>query len=344
MTEANRSGGADSRAPFQSRSDVPEILFTRILNAPRKLVFKAWTDPKHLAQWWGPHGMTNPVCDVDLRPGGTFRIVMRSADGVDYPCGGVYREIARPDRLVFTVAAYDHPAEWQDLLGTYRQKTDDGPDLQQVWTVTFEEQAGGKTKLTVRNRFESATELDAALKMGHADGVAQSLDRLEESIAKVDTWGMGLNMKQDATSTADREIKVTRVFAAPRELVFKAWTDPNQVGHWWGPTGFTLTIHEMDVRPGGAWRFIMHGPDGVDYDNEIVYVEIVQPERLVYDHGPAPSFRTTVTFGEQGNKTEITMQMLFESAALREQVVREFGAVEGMKQTLDRLAEHLATL
>lgn len=147
------------------------------------------------------------------------------------------------------------------------------------------------------------------------------------------------------SSTADREITITQVFDAPRELVFNAWTDPKRIVQWWGPQGFTTTIHEMDVRPGGVWRFIMHGPDGVDYPNKVVYSEIVKPERLVYDHGEkgrSGFFHMTVNFAEHGKKTRLTMQMLFESVAERDRVVKEYNAIEGGKQTLERLAQHLA--
>ena len=133
----------------------------------------------------------------------------------------------------------------------------------------------------------------------------------------------------NATSAADREIVTTRVFDAPRELVFEAWTDPKHVAQWWGPNGFTTTIHEMDVRPGGVWRFIMHGPDGVDYN-------------LVYAHVSSPKFHVTVTFEDQGGKTRLTLRMLFETAEERDRVVKVFGAIEGAKQTLGRLAEFLA--
>src|SRR5215217_7891459 len=96
----------------------------------------------------------------------------------------------------------------------------------------------------------------------------------------------GSNAKASAgASAADREIVITRVFDAPREMVFSAFTDPEHIGAWWGPKGFTITTHAMDVRPGGEWRFIMHGPDGVDYPNKISYLEIARPERLVYDDG-----------------------------------------------------------
>ena len=144
-------------------------------------------------------------------------------------------------------------------------------------------------------------------------------------------------------SIADREIVATRVFDAPRELVFQMWVDPQHVAQWWGPNGFTSTIQEMDVRPGGAWRLVMHGPDGTDYPNKSVYVEIVRPERIVYDHVSGPQFRMTATFAdESGNKTRVTVRMVFETAALRDKTAKEFGAVEGLNQTIGRLGDELA--
>ena len=144
--------------------------------------------------------------------------------------------------------------------------------------------------------------------------------------------------------SAGREIVITRVLDAPRERVFEAWTDPEQIGHWWGPTGFTATIHEMDVRPGGIWRFIMHGPDGVDWPNRVDYLEVVRPDRLVYDHGNGgePQFHVTVTFADEGGRTRLTMRSVFPTAAAREYVVREVKAIEGGNQTVDRLAQYLA--
>ena len=146
--------------------------------------------------------------------------------------------------------------------------------------------------------------------------------------------------------TSDREILIIRVFDAPRELVFQAWTNPEHVAQWWGPNGFTNTIHEMDVRPGGVWRLTMHGPDGVDYPNKIVFIEVVKPERLVYTHGgdegdESEPFHVTVTFDEHGGKTTLALRSLFASAAERDKVVEEYGAVEGGNQTLARFAEFL---
>jgi uncharacterized protein YndB with AHSA1/START domain len=154
-------------------------------------------------------------------------------------------------------------------------------------------------------------------------------------------------MTDEAGHTADREIVITRLIAAPPELVFDAWTDPKQIGRWWGPNGFTTTTHSMDVTPGGVWRFVMHGPDGRDYQNKIVYREVKRPERLVYAHAgdeavEPVSFHTTVTLARLGAKTKVTMRAVFPSAAERDRVVRDYGAVEGGEQTLARLDRHLA--
>ena len=153
--------------------------------------------------------------------------------------------------------------------------------------------------------------------------------------------------KNEASPTSDRELVFTRVFDAPRELVFQVWTQPEHVAQWWGPNGFTNTIHSMDVRPGGVWRFIMHGPDGRDYPNKIVFIEVVKPERLVYTHGDegdADPFHVTVTFEKEGSRTRLTMRSLFKSAAALDHVIKEFGAVQGAHQHLDRLGQYLETM
>jgi uncharacterized protein YndB with AHSA1/START domain len=146
-----------------------------------------------------------------------------------------------------------------------------------------------------------------------------------------------------ASDTAAREIVATRVFDAPRDLVFRMWTDPVHIAQWWGPKGFTNTIYKMDVRPGGVWEFVMHGPDGVDYKNRFVYDEVVSPERIAYTHKTGPLFHAIVDFVDQGEKTAVTVRMVFESAELKQQVVTQFGAVEGLEQTLSKLGDMLAT-
>jgi uncharacterized protein YndB with AHSA1/START domain len=144
-----------------------ELVITRIFDAPRSLVFKMWTDPTHLAQWWGPRGFTNPVCDMDVRPGGAIRIVMRGPGGVDYPMTGVFHEIVAPERLIFTTAVDD--ADGNRVLEAHN-------------TVTFAEH-GGKTTLTVRARIVKATAAAAPMLAGIEAGWGQSLERLEALMA-----------------------------------------------------------------------------------------------------------------------------------------------------------------
>jgi uncharacterized protein YndB with AHSA1/START domain len=144
----------------------------------------------------------------------------------------------------------------------------------------------------------------------------------------------------------DREIVLTQVFDAPRELVFEAWTNPEHLNRWFGPKGFTLTTHEADIRVGGRWRFVFHAPDGTKYDNRMLFLEIKRPELLVFDHGSdrdddPDKFRVTVTFDAQSNgKTVVTLRQLHPSKELRAQKIA-FGAVELGQQTLEKLAAFL---
>lgn len=145
-----------------------ELNLTRILDAPRALVFKAWTDPKHLAQWWGPDGFTNPVCEVDLRPGGTLRIDMHGF-GVTYPLKGTFIEIVEPERLTFTTTALDDAGEaFLELLNT----------------VTFTER-DGKTTLAVNARVVKMGPGAADALEGMDPGWNQSLDRLVAHVAEM---------------------------------------------------------------------------------------------------------------------------------------------------------------
>lgn len=138
-----------------------------------------------------------------------------------------------------------------------------------------------------------------------------------------------------------------RLLDAPRALVFAAWTDPEHIDMWWGPNGFRNETSAMEVAAGGRWKFVMHGPDGTDWDNLVEYLEVVPPERLVYLHGTSEAhdpkrFHVTVTFTEVGGRTLLRMRSLFASKAAVEEVKR-FGAVELGGQTMDRFAAYLAT-
>jgi uncharacterized protein YndB with AHSA1/START domain len=147
------------------------------------------------------------------------------------------------------------------------------------------------------------------------------------------------------SGTQDREMVITRDISAPRDLVWRAWTEPEHLIQWWGPDGFTNTFHEISVKPGGIWRFMMHGPDGTDYPNKIIFTKLVKPERIEYTHSDdevkVQHFDTVVTLDDLGNgKTRVTMKVLFVS---KEEFDKVKGyAVQGGNQTLGKLADHVA--
>lgn len=295
-----------------------ELVITRIIDGPRARVFSAWTDARQLPQWWGPHGMTTPVCEMDLRPGGVFRTVMRSPDGTEYPTKGVFLEIAEPERLVFT-DAFDEGFQ---------------PSAESLMTavVTFDEHEG-KTRLTARALHKSVADREKHEQMGFATGWGEMLERLQAHVSK---------------PTADRDLVVTRVVNAPPSRVFEAWTDPSHFKQWWGPHGFTNPVCELDVRPGGALRVDMRAPDGTVYPMAGVYREIVEPRRLVFTSAPLgkdgqPVFEVlnTMTLAEQGGKTSLTnrARVVKWTAAAAPYLA---GMQAGWTQSLERLEAHVA--
>ena len=147
--------------------------------------------------------------------------------------------------------------------------------------------------------------------------------------------------ERNENDTTGRELGITRLLNAPRDLVWEVWTKPEHIKHWWGPAGFTNSISKMEVKPGGEWEFIMHGPDGTDYKNKHIYVEIEKPSKIVMSHVTAPRFQLTVTFEEQGNKTLMKWHSIFESAEQLEQVIKVFKADVGMKQNVERMENYL---
>ncbi len=147
-----------------------------------------------------------------------------------------------------------------------------------------------------------------------------------------------------ATKTKSKEIKIARIYDAPVQLVWDAWTDPAQVAQWWGPRGFTLTTHSKDLRVGGSWKYTMHGPDGVDYPNNTKYFEVEKYAKLVYDHGgnddQPPMFRVMVLFSELDDKTKMDMSMELATPEAAEKT-RQFIKEAGGDATWDRLAEFI---
>ncbi|MEX1023359.1 MAG: SRPBCC domain-containing protein [Dehalococcoidia bacterium] len=148
-------------------------------------------------------------------------------------------------------------------------------------------------------------------------------------------------MTEDA-AIAERTIEIKRMIDGPRHLVFRAFSDARHLDRWWGPDGFTTATRSFEFRAGGTWDFVMHGPDGTDYQEWIEWLEISAPERITMRHGERPgdpdAMEGVITFIDRGDRTEVVLTTVFPSKALRDRAVQEFHAVEGGEQTLGHLA------
>ncbi|HET7436139.1 MAG TPA: SRPBCC domain-containing protein, partial [Thermoanaerobaculia bacterium] len=225
---------------------------TRTFDAPPEVVWRAWTERDQVAAWWCPHHFTNVRCEIDVRPGGTIRIDMQGPDGTIYPMSGVYHELIEPERIVMTTQAM-HDAEGN-------------PQFEILNTVTFERD-GAKTKLTMRAVVVYSTEAAKFALAGMREGWAQSLDKLADAAARA----------MDAET-----FTISRLFDAPRELVFAVWTEREHLNAWWGPRGFTVIKCENDLRDGGRMHFGLQAPDGSVMWGRWMYREVLKPERLVF--------------------------------------------------------------
>jgi uncharacterized protein YndB with AHSA1/START domain len=149
-------------------------------------------------------------------------------------------------------------------------------------------------------------------------------------------------------ATADREIVISRVIEAPRELVFEAFTEVRHLSRWWGPEGFTTTTRSFEFRVGGVWDFVLHGPDGTDYPEWICWTEIAPPERIALLHGEfrgdPNAFESVLTFAPHGAATRIVMHTVFPTRELRDEAVGKYHAIEGGQQTLSHLAAYVAEI
>ena len=301
------SANASSALSVTTPSD-REIVMTRVFDAPRHLVFEAWTKPEHLLRWFGPHSCPLVACEIDFCVGGAWRYVLRRPDGRDMVMRGVYQEIKRPERLISTESFDDYPGE-------------------SVNTMTFSEE-NGKTTLTSRVLYGSKEIRDAVIRSGMERGASETYDRLEEHVR-----------------TMAGELVITRMFDAPRELVFECWTNPQHLQHWQGaPRGFTVTSYESDMRTGGFFRICMRSPEGVDRSLEGGYRAIEKPERLVFTHAwldagrkPGKETLVTITLTERDGKTELTLRQTgFPSVESRD------GHKYGWSSALDVLTDYLA--
>src|SRR4051794_4639800 len=177
------------------------------------------------------------------------------------------------------------------------------------------------------------------------DAYVQDLKQGREEGGPMGATGRGSPAQ---SATADREIVLTRVISAARELVFEAFTEVRHLSRWWGPEGFTTTTRAFEFRVGGEWDFVLHGPDGTDYQEWICWTEITPPERIALRHGEfrgdPNAFESVVTFAPDGAATRIEMRTVFPTTELRDEAVENYHAIEGGRQTLSNLAAYVTEI
>ena len=281
-----------------------EIYITHVYNAPVKAVWDAWTDPKQVAQWWGPRGFTLTTHSKDLRPGGHWTYTMHGPDGTDYPNKTHYFEVEKHARLV-----YDHGGH------------DDRPALFRV-TVTFQDLGGKKTRMEMTMALATAEAAAETRKFIKKAGGDSTWDRLAEYLAK--------------EASGKEKFVINRSFATSQTALFKMWTDPKHLAKWLPPTGFTMEFLRADIRTGGSSFYVMTN-GSMKMHGSAQYLEVSPSDRFVYtqqfrdeneklSRHPAlstwpASMLTTVEFSEEGpEQTRVTVTWEVDGQATHEEI------------------------
>lgn len=311
-----------------------EIVISRVLHAPRELVWEAWTNPEHVVNWWGPRGFTNTTKRHEFRVGGYWEHMMHGPDGTDYPNKAKFLEIVPLERITYLLGG------GSDLEADERR----GATFRATWT--FEAVAPDRTLLTGRMVFPSKEARDRVVRdYGAVEGGKQTLERAAEYTAGLFT----------------KPFVISREFAAPRDLVWRAWTEAEHFGRWFGPKGMKINLARFDPRPGGMTHYSMETPDGKVIWGRAVYREVVPPAKLVWlnsfsdeaggitrhpltnDTWPLQML-TTITFAAHAGKTTVTVHWVPFDSTDAERATFEAGRdsmAMGWTGTLDRLTAHL---
>ena len=305
-----------------------ELYITRIYDAPVKMVWEAWVDPKQVGKWWGPRGFTLTSKSKDVKTGGTWVYTMHGPEGVDYPNITKFLEVEKYSRLV-----YDHGAN------------ENQPAMFRV-TVNFSEK-NGKTKMEMTMALPTAEAAAETKKFIKKAGGDSTWDRLAEFLEK--------------ESSNKEKFVINRSFDAPIDLMFKVWTDPKHFAKWLPPTGAEMKFIRADMRPGGSSFYCMTGAYGTMY-GRAQYLEIKSPEKIVYTqqfcdenenvsrHPMSPTWPetmlTTVTLSEEGpNKTRVTIEWepsgTVTQAEMDTFIKGKAGMTQGWTGSFDKLEDYL---
>jgi uncharacterized protein YndB with AHSA1/START domain len=255
-----------------------ELKITRVFDAPRELVWKAWTDPEMAMEWMGPRGFLATEFETSVEIGGRWHMKMvgrvpATNDPVTLVQGGVIKEIRPPELLVYTFA-------WQPRASVGLPES---PYKENVVTVRLEAQGEKTVMHFTQAPFATESERD-----GHTGGWNSAFDRFAEFM---------LAEQPDRVADPEEvpaELHLKRFLAAPRELVFDAWTKPEMVEEWWGPHGFTTTVEELEAQRGGAIRFVMEG-HGIKHTMSGRFLEFY-PQRSFHFTAAVPDANGEVLF------------------------------------------------
>jgi uncharacterized protein YndB with AHSA1/START domain len=284
-----------------------EVIITRYIHAPREVVFRTITDPLKIPDFWGPERFNTVVHKMTAISGGSWRYVQTDKEGKEYGFHGVYHDVVRPDRLVYT-------SEYEGMPGHVTLYKDEL------------EEKGGETTITSHAIFQSVEARDQLMHWGMEEGVREMTRRLNELLAKQGTQERSKTIMQQLEENGEC-LTITRTFDAPRKEVWQRWTDPSQYMCWWGPKDFTSPYADFDLREGGKYLTCMRGPDGKEYWDTGKFEEIDELKRIVYtdyfadaDGNPvAPSYygmpgdqpvemAVQVRLEDEGGKTRLTLE------------------------------------
>lgn len=248
---------ADPEASQSNLDNPVEIVITRVVSAPCELVWKAWSDPKHVGQWWGPAGFTTTTHSMDFQPGGSWRYTMHGPDGQDYENCIDYLEIIEPARIVYQLGG-----DVEENSISFRSE------------VTFEQvgEGNGQTRITLRSIFPTPESRDFVINhYGAVEGGKQHLANLEDYVSTMS----GLD-------DSEQPFSISHVFNAPRDKVWEAWTELEQLRKWFGPKGATIPSATLDLRVGGMFHYCMNHPNGMEMWARWVFRVLDRPDVLEF--------------------------------------------------------------
>lgn len=307
---------APSELPGSEANRTLEV--TRLLSAPRALVWRVLTDRRHVSFFWGPDGFSTTTTEMDVRPGGHWRFTMHGPDGTDYINLVRYETVQEPAFL-----AWDH-------FGA------DPDTLHHKGRIELTQETPEKTRVTLRIICESKARLEEVKKLGAEAGGHQTLARLAQRV--------------DDSAT---DMSLSRMIDAPRSLVWKVWTEAEHLKRWWCPRPWVVTDCRLDPRAGGELFAAMRGPDGKAHDVHACFLEVRDQEKLVWTElmtagfRPVPTppfgFVAVVTLEDFGPRTRYSVRAMHTDAVARQRH-EEMGFYEGWATALEQMVEEIATL